>query len=127
MLLRPLEDLQLPCLPDNSIVDVFFNSFFRFTATITSAFKTMIAREATNVMGNRIQWVVVSFKSHLKFGECGQRITDLTLLEGVVLVSVTFMAMLIWNAEAERSMFDQKKPSSLWSGNALSNYFRAMC
>ena len=57
---------------DNRIFDVFFSSLFRFTARITSAFKKNVAREAMNVMGHRIQDIVVSFKSHVKFDDFGQ-------------------------------------------------------
>ena len=47
-----------------------------------------------DVMGNKIEGNVVSFKSHGKFDACGQRITDLVLLEGKLVVSVSFMAIL---------------------------------
>ena len=57
---------------DNRIFDVFFSSLFCFTAKITSEFKKMIAREAMNVMGHRIQGIVVSFQSHVKYGNFGQ-------------------------------------------------------
>ena len=84
---------------DNSIVDVFFSSLLWFTAKISSAFKKVVARDAVSVMGKRNQGIVVSFKSHVKFDDRWQRITDLTLLMGGVLVSVLFTAMLIWNSE----------------------------
>ena len=54
----------------------------------------MVAREAMNVMGSRIQCIVVSFKSQVKFDACAvQCITDLEVL----LVPVPFRAMLVWN------------------------------
>ena len=75
------------------------------------AFNKMTAREAMDVMGNKIEGNVVSFKSHVKFDACGQRITDLVLLEGMLVVSVSFMAMLIQSGRRwiskEFSVFDR--------------------
>ena len=49
---------------DNSTVDVFFNSLFCCKAKTTRAFNKMIATEAMDVTGSRIDGIVVSFKSH---------------------------------------------------------------
>ena len=53
-----------------------------------------MAKEAINVIEITIEGNFVSFKSHVKFGACGQRISDLILLEGMVVVSVLFMTIL---------------------------------
>ena len=76
------------------MVDVLFSSLFCRKATTTRAFKKMTARAAIIVTGITIEGNVVSFKSHVKFDACGQRITNLVLLEGMVVVSVSFMAIL---------------------------------
>ena len=97
---------------DNSIVD--FSSLFCCKAKITRVFKKMTVREAMDVIGITIEGNVVSFKSHVKFDACGQRITDLVLLEGILVVS--FMAML---TQSDWTTLDQQGIFSLWSGNAL--------
>ena len=63
-------------------------------------------------MGNKIEGNVVLFKSHVKFDACGQRITDLVSLEEMLVVSVSFIAMLTQNGRRtwiskEFSMFSQ--------------------
>lgn len=63
----------------------------------------MTARAAIIVTGITIEGNVVSFKSHVKFDACGQRITDLVLLEGMVVVSVSFMAILTQRGRRWRS------------------------
>ena len=97
---------------DNSIVDVSFSSLFCWKAKTTRAFKEMSVREAVDVMGNKIEGNVVSFKSHVKFDACGQRITDLVSLEEMLVVSVSFIAMLTQNGRRtwiskQFSMFSQ--------------------
>ena len=79
---------------DNSMVDVFFSSLFFWKAKTTRAFKIMTARAAINVIGITIEGNVVSSKSHVKFDACGQRITNLVLLEALVVVTESFMAIL---------------------------------
>jgi len=54
----------------------------------------MTARAAIIATGISIEGNVVSFKSHVKFDACGQRITNLVFLEGMVAVSASFMAIL---------------------------------
>ena len=76
----------------------------------------MTVREAMDVIGITIEGNVVSFKSHVKFDVCGQRITDLVLLEGILVVPVSFMAML---TQSDWTTLDQQGIFSLWSGNAL--------
>ena len=54
----------------------------------------MTAKAAINVIGITIEGNVVSFKSHVKFDACGQRITDLVLLEALVVGTELFISIL---------------------------------
>ena len=66
---------------DNRIWEILCNSFFRFIAMITNAFKRILTREAMGAMGTKIQGIMISFKCHTKPGLSGQMNTDLILEE----------------------------------------------
>jgi len=54
---------------------------------ITNAFKVTVAGEAVHKIAAKIHGKVVSFKSYINWGACGQKNTDLLLAEEFAVVS----------------------------------------
>lgn len=65
---------------------------------MTKVFKIMVAGEVMHVMPSKIQENVVPLRSHNKLGAYGQeKNTELISVTGIVVVSVSFTAMLMRN------------------------------